>query len=65
MALTLVNIDTFPTYIALSTDIAEGKIDGAAILVGRTVYLTDSGEWKIITAGDGTVANFLFPQVLA
>lgn len=63
MALTLINIDSFPAYIAESTDIDAGKVSGI-ILVGKTVYLTDTGAWKIITAGDGTVVDFNFPGVV-
>lgn len=62
MALKLINIDSFPAYLALSTDVVENKVDGV-ILVGKTIFLTDTGAWKIITEGDGTVADFLFPAV--
>lgn len=60
MAVTFISIDSFPTYLALSTDIDTGKIPEATA-VGKTVLLTDTGAWKIITAGDGTVADFTFP----
>lgn len=59
MALTKLGITRFPNYIALSSDISASKIAGASI-VGATVYLTDSQEWKIILP-DLTLADFLFP----
>lgn len=62
MALKFISIDSFPVYIAESTDISSGKIDGA-VLIGKTVFLTDTGKWKIVTDGDGSVEDFLFPGV--
>ncbi len=48
MALTFIRKDTAPTYVALSTDIdGNDKIEGANI-IGGTVFLTDTGKWKII-----------------
>lgn len=63
MAVTLISIYSFPAYLALSTDIVENKID--AKMIGKTVYLTDTGVWKIITAGDGTVVDFKLPAIAA
>jgi hypothetical protein len=60
MAVTFISIDSFPTYLALSSDIAAGKI-AEATLIGKTVYLTDTGAWKIVTAGDGTVVDYKSP----
>lgn len=59
MALTFMSVNSLPTYTALSTDISGSKIDGAAIVSG-TVFLTDSGDWKIILP-DLTLAEFILP----
>lgn len=47
MALQFISVDSFPTYIALSTDIVDGKIVGAS-LVGKTIFTTDDANWYII-----------------
>lgn len=59
MALTLISSEKTPTYLALSSDIADNKISGANI-VGATVYLTDTGAWKIIKP-DLTLAAYYAP----
>jgi hypothetical protein len=59
MALTFVDLDSTPTYLALSSDISGGKITGASI-VGKTIYLTDTAAWKIILA-DLTLADYVAP----
>jgi len=55
MALTSLGKHNTPSYLALSSDISAGKIARAAN-IGGTVYLTDTGVWKIIkddlTLGD-------------
>ena len=43
----ITNESGFINYLALSTDIASSKIPGA-VLVGRLVFLTDSGVTKVI-----------------
>lgn len=62
MALTLIGIDKFPTYTALSTDIVTNKITGASI-VGGTIYITDNATWKIILP-DLTLAAYKLPPVV-
>ena len=59
MALSFRNVDSLPTYTALSTDISGSKIDGASIISG-TIFLTDTGDWKIILP-DLTLTDFIFP----
>ena len=59
MALTLISSEKTPTYLAVSSDIADNKIAGANI-VGATIYLTDTGAWKIIKA-DLTLADYKLP----
>lgn len=60
MALKFISIGNFPTYLAVSGDIADNKIDGATI-EGGTVYLTDTGAWKIITE-DAVLVDFMLPS---
>jgi len=48
-----------PSYIALSTDVSGSKIDGVSV-VGATVFLTDTEEWKIVLS-DLTLSNFELP----
>ena len=62
MALKFISINSVPTYFAVSGDISNGKIAGAT-MIGKTVYLTDTGAWKIITADDGTVVDYKSPAV--
>jgi hypothetical protein len=46
--LTFIGLKTLPNYLALSTDIeANGTITGAT-LVGKTVLIVDTGDWKLI-----------------
>lgn len=59
MALTTLGINRFPTYLALSGDIASNKIAGASI-VGGIVYFTDTNAWKIILP-DLTLGDFILP----
>lgn len=59
MALTLISSEKTPTYLAVAADIVDSKIAGANI-VGATVYLTDTGAWKIITA-DLTLVAYKAP----
>jgi len=61
MALTFVDRLGFVNYIAVSADIVDNKISGAD-LIGKIIYLTDTGAYKIILA-DLTLADFHFPSV--
>ena len=47
MSLIFVSSDSFPSYLALSTDITGSKIEGAS-LIGKTVYTTDDKKWYIV-----------------
>jgi hypothetical protein len=49
MTLVYIRKDSSPNYVALSTDIQSSKITGANI-IGATVFLTDTGQWKIISS---------------
>ncbi len=59
MALTRIDKDNIPMYLALSSDIVGGAIPGANA-IGKTVYLTDTASWKIIL-DDLTLDDFVFP----
>jgi len=59
MALQHVSNNSVPHYTAVSTDVVDNKIAGAG-LVGKIIFLTDTNEWKIITA-DLTLADYIFP----
>lgn len=59
MALAWYGYYEIPSYTALSTDIEDNQIEGANA-IGRTIYLTDTDEWKIITQ-DLTLEEFVFP----
>ena len=48
MALKPVNEKIIPAYLALSSDIQDNGTILGATLIGKTVYLTDTGDWKII-----------------
>src|SRR5689334_23171079 len=56
MTLTSLGRNNVPAYMALSTDIVDNKIAGAAA-IGKTVYLTDTQEWKLIL-GDLTLGEY-------
>ena len=58
MALKLIGKGKNPTYLALSTDMTGSTLTGATI-VGGTVYLTDTGAWKIVSAAN-TAINLTF-----
>lgn len=47
MTLKFISGDSLPNYLATSSDVVDGKIDGCC-LVGATVFLTDSYCWYII-----------------
>lgn len=59
MASVFIDNENVPTYLALSSDIVDGKISGCSN-IGRTVYLTDTAEWKIILP-NLTLDDFIFP----
>jgi hypothetical protein len=59
MALTFIREDNVPTYLCLSTDIVEQKIEGAS-LVGKTVLATDTGNWYVIEK-DLTLSVYSLP----
>ena len=56
MALTFIGKNNKPNYMALATDIVDDMIEGAAI-IGGTIYLTDTQEWKLIL-GDLTLGDY-------
>lgn len=60
MTLYYISSNKIPTYIALSTDIVDNKIDGATE-IGKTIYLLDTGAWKIIL-DDLTLMDYLLPS---
>jgi len=59
MALKFISQESEPSYIALSTDIADDKITGA-VAIGKKVYLTDTSVWKIIKP-DLTLGDYAIP----
>lgn len=62
MTLKLIAPNATPAYLALSTDISASKIDGATN-IGKTVYLTDTEQWKIINT-DLTLSPFSVDSVI-
>lgn len=63
MALKFIGIDSVPSYIALSTDIADSKITGA-VLVGKLVLTTDDSAWWIIE-NDLTLSSYALPATFS
>jgi hypothetical protein len=59
----ITNESGFINYLALSTDIASSKIPGA-VLVGRLVFLTDSGVTKVILP-NLELADFAMPTAFS
>jgi hypothetical protein len=59
MTLVFLGQDNLPAYMALSTDVSANAISGA-VLIGKTVLLTDTQAWKIILE-DLTLADYVFP----
>jgi len=59
MALNCVGKDCVPAYTALSSDISNNKILGAD-MIGKVVYLEDTGAWKIIKS-DLTLGAYVAP----
>lgn len=63
MALKFISQNSTPTYIALSSDIVDSTIDGC-IIIGGTVFLTDTYEWYIVKE-DLTLESYSLPISLA
>lgn len=65
MALKYIATDSYPAFLALSTDLdsSASTIDGAK-LIGKTVYMTDTGDWYIIKP-DLALTKFYFPTTPA
>ena len=59
MTLTFIGENNSPNYLALSSDIADNKIEGAS-QIGGTILLTDTGAWKIIKQ-DLTLLDYTLP----
>lgn len=59
MSLAFIRYDSTPTYVALSSDIVDSKIEGASI-VGGTVLTTDDGNWYLIE-GDLNLSPYSLP----
>lgn len=59
----ITNESGFINYLALSTDVVSSKITGA-VLVGRLVYLTDTGATKVILP-NLELADFAMPATFA
>lgn len=58
MTAKFISSNSMPAYLALSTDISSSASTIAGcVLVGKTVYLTDTNTWKIIN-DDLTVSTF-------
>jgi hypothetical protein len=62
MALHYIGDTAFPTYVALSSDISGSKIAGASN-IGKTVYITDTQEWYIISGSTLTLESFVMPAL--
>lgn len=65
MAVHFIGEDSWPAYIALSTDITSGSIVGTPRL-GKTVYTTDDGSWYIVSGTSGssfTLESFVMPAL--
>lgn len=65
MAIIFLGKESFPTYMALSTDVTTGCAVGLSIM-GGTVYTTDDQKWYIIydTSGSrGVIESFKMPAL--
>ena len=63
MTLKFISQNSFPMYLALSSDIVDSSIDGCSV-VGGTVFLTDTGGWYIVK-DDLTLKAYSFPEKLS
>lgn len=66
MALKLISKDSFPAYIALSTDISGSAVIEGASLIGKTIYTTDTPAWYIIIGASASaisVSEFNYPNM--
>jgi hypothetical protein len=61
MTLKFIASNSYPAFLALSTDMdtSASTIAGAS-LIGKTVYMTDNGNWYIIDS-DLVLVPFYFP----
>lgn len=60
MSLIYISEHSFPTYVALSSDISASKISGAS-LIGKTVYTHDDQSWYIISGSELLLEPFSYP----
>lgn len=70
MTLRFISLDSFPAYIALSTDVdTTGSSIVGGVNLGKTIYLTDSQAWYIATGSlSGSsmkIEKFLMPKAQA
>lgn len=69
MAFKLINENSFPAAIALAGDIMGGVISGsmgAVALLGKTVFITDTPAWYIITGASASaisISGFNYPNM--
>jgi len=61
MTLQLISTDSFPTYIALSSDITTGSTISGASQIGKTVYITDTESWYVVTGSNLILNRFYMP----
>lgn len=62
MTLQFISNDSFPAYIAISADITSGSTISGASQIGKTVYVTDTQEWYIITGSSLLLLPFEMPE---
>jgi len=63
MGLVYVGKMNVPNYTSLSSDIVNNAIGGASI-IGATVFLTDTAEWKIVLP-DLTLGDYVLPVAIS
>lgn len=63
MALQFISKESIPTYLALSSDISAGTIEGLAI-IGATVFTTDDNQWYIVE-NDLSLSSYRLPITVA
>ena len=60
MSFKVISKDSFPACLALAADISGNVISGsvgAVALIGKTVYVTDTPAWYIITGASGSAIS--------
>lgn len=60
MSFRIISENSFPACLALSTDISGSVISGSAgavALMGKTVYVTDTAKWFIITGASASAIS--------